>query len=819
MTTQSSGRLRTAIGSIAASLITERPGLLRRRCVATTLFVAPLLVLIFFSTPVRATKVILKDGRELDGGLVPLRSLIEQPQAGSDDGAPSPRLILMVDDDLRRTYVPKIPVPEIREGDSGEVLEKITLWQKPRRTGLRVNNVGQILKVTPFDEFGRRTTTIHTDRGAQEIHQGITEITPSWTKVEGLSHVWEERIATSSIPRETLDKMLDRVIDPKNIDQRRRVARLYLQGERYVEARKVLEQLMADFEGQREEVEPLLNLLRQLGARRVLTELRVRRAAGQHQLVLSSLESFPAEGIAGEILQAVGEMQESYRQDRNDGEHTLSLIDEHLSALADADMAEKTKEVRDEIQDEVNYNTLDRLAVYRRLSTDETLSAEVKLALAVSSWVVGSDGATENLAVALSIWRLRNLIREFLREPQGLKRDRLLEEIQTQEGATPAIVARILRLMRPPMDLPEEEPGQPGLYRLSVAGYEEEPEFEYLIQLPPEYDPYRHYPTVVTLHASATTPEHQIDWWAGGRDSTGARRGQATRYGYIVIAPFWGKQGQSSYEYTARAHAAVLNSLRDACRRFSVDTDRVFLSGHAMGGAAAWDIGLAHPDLWAGVIPLVAVTDRYCNLYYKNARYVPFYVVQGELDGDTFARNAPYLDRYFRGGFPITVVEYRGRGHEHFSDEIQRIFDWMERYRRDFFPAEFECRTMRSWDNFFWWAEMADFPDKGIVPPHAWPPTRGTRWIEIEGKRLANNGLRVSTGAGRVTLWLTPDIIDFDQRVNLIVNGARLNTPQSEIQPSLRVMLDDVRTRGDRQHPFWANVQMPTGRVNQVAKR
>ena len=45
--------------------------------------------------------------------------------------------------------------------------------------------------------------------------------------------------------------------------------------------------------------------------------------------------------------------------------------------------------------------------------------------------------------------------------------------------------------------------------------------------------------------------------------------------------------------------------LRDAMRRFSIDSDRVFLSGHSIGGDAAWDIGLAHPDLWAGVIPIV----------------------------------------------------------------------------------------------------------------------------------------------------------------------------------------------------------------------
>ena len=53
--------------------------------------------------------------------------------------------------------------------------------------------------------------------------------------------------------------------------------------------------------------------------------------------------------------------------------------------------------------------------------------------------------------------------------------------------------------------------------------------------------------------------------------------------------------------------------LRDACKRFSIDIDRVFLSGHSMGGDAAWDIGLAHPDLWAGVIPIVAAADKYVN--------------------------------------------------------------------------------------------------------------------------------------------------------------------------------------------------------------
>ena len=75
-------------------------------------------------------------------------------------------------------------------------------------------------------------------------------------------------------------------------------------------------------------------------------------------------------------------------------------------------------------------------------------------------------------------------------------------------------------------------------------------------------------------------------------------------------------------------------ALRDACRRFSIDVDRVYLTGHGIGGDAAWDIAIAHPDLWAGVIPIVAVADKFVGRYAKNAQYVAWYIVAGELDGD-----------------------------------------------------------------------------------------------------------------------------------------------------------------------------------------
>jgi pimeloyl-ACP methyl ester carboxylesterase len=267
-----------------------------------------------------------------------------------------------------------------------------------------------------------------------------------------------------------------------------------------------------------------------------------------------------------------------------------------------------------------------------------------------------------------------------------------------------------------------------------------------------------------------------------------------------------------SYEYSAREHAAVLKSLTDAMKRFSIDTDRVFLSGHSMGGDAAWDIGLAHPDRWAGVIPIIATSGKYVPLYWRNAERVPFYFVGGELDGNKTVTNGPQFDRYF--GKPakdhelwdVTYVEFQGRGHEHFSDEILRIFDWMGRKHRDFFPKQFMAYTMRPWDNYFWCVELHDMPAAQMVEPAAFPPPRSTLPFSFEF-RANGNVIGVPVRNARVTLWLSPEMVDFNRSIEVTIGGSRVATPRGIIKPSVETILEDVRLRGDRQHPFWAKVE------------
>jgi len=757
------------------------------------------------------SKITLTDGRVLEGRIGMVAGVAEDPNAPAKRfGAVDVQPILILDNGLTRTFVAQRQVTSVVEAGPAPQ-ERIRLRQPVARSGLKIGSVGPVSHVTPFDEYGRRVLSMKTHRGAVDIVQGITEITPIYCKVEGLlggkrPYVWDMRLATSTIPRKTLRTILAHTVDGNTSDHRLKVVRLLLQSERYEDAKQELEQVVAEFPDLKELREEVRSLT-QLAARRLLTEIQLRRSAGQHGFAQALLANFPSEGVAGETLARVREIEDQYAAKRKRIAQAVAWFDRELARLNDPPTRQRIAPIRDEIVAELGIATLDRMTSFLRLADDTTLSARQKLAIAISGWLEGSNQATENLPVVLSLFEVRNAVRKYLREPNQQRRGQILSALRTQEGATPAQVARLLAHMKPPLEVASALRTGPGFYRMTVPGLVGEADIAYLVQLPPEYDPHRHYPAVLTLNGAASTPTMQIDWWAGAPDKNGTRSGQAMRHGYVVIAVEWQKPYQRAYGYSAREHHAVLASLRDACRHFSIDTDRVFLSGHDMGGDAVWDLGLAHPDQWAGVLPVVAVADRYCAYYWPNARYVPFYVVAGELDGDRLRHNARDLDRYFLHNFDATLVEYLGRGHEHFFGEIGRLFDWMQRRHRTFFLRDFHCAAMRQWDNYFWWLELNAFPVRASVDPSDWPPPRGTRALKVSGSIKPSGSLVVRSGSRHVTVWLAPEIVDFQKRTNITIDGRRLRGGQRGIRPSLQVLLEDVRTRSDRQHPFWAKVE------------
>jgi len=807
-------------------------------------------LVVLLATSATATELVLKDGRILRGRTGETLGLAEQKGTGDADVI---KQIEFVNDNFRLTFVSIRQIKEARPDTSLENAEKFECNRHDRgRIGhngrQRVASVGPPAgPLKPFDEWGRRIYPMRMLGGVDNVVQIITELTPQYARVEALQKTWDMRIATSTLSDEILDKILMNQINPKKLDDRKNIVRFYLQCRRFRMAVAALQKILDDFKGDTQvaqQLQPTLQDLRQKYAQQMLDELALRQDSGQHVLVQKLLNDFPIEDVSGEILQTVRQVQQAYK----DFEAKRKAIDGALQALIPqvqerADRAGLAMALR-EIGPGLNPEMLPRMAAFVQNQNDPKLNAEAKLSLAVSGWLLGSDAATPDLPTALSDWRLRGMVHKYLTETGKVKRDRQLPPILAETAATPETLAALAANMAPPYPLPDLlDKNIPGYSKLTIPATAGQAEATYYVQLPPEYNPQRRYPMIVTLHAIGHDPTMQIEWWAGEPKANAppGRQGQAGRYGYIVIAPSWTVEHQTEYEYSEREQAVVLGCYRDACRRFSVDTDRVFLSGFSNGGDAAWDIGLSHPDLWAGVIPISAEAKKTCTFYIENARLLPFYVVLGELDGGRIGRDVQVLDRYLKNGYNTTVVEYIGRGHEHFLDEQLLLFDWMNRCKRSFpLPRErelthdrvFACSTMRPSDNVFWWARIESLPPNSILTgwttPHEAKPfitgsgltapggggmapsvplPRGVRPLLVQGNVPTSNTLVLTAGNSRTTIWLSPEMVDFKSRVSITVGGRRPAGVPAIIKPSVETMLEDLRIRGDRQHPFWAKVE------------
>lgn len=763
----------------------------------------------------------LKNGLELEGLFVTIPEYSET-LGKSVPIEPGLNAIALVDDGLRRVFfnyrhIAGKPVAAERP------FQRISVWQELTVGQPKTWRFGNLLRADPFDELGHRLISSSGNSGGGTFAQGITEITPGYCRVTALRDLdWEMRVATSTLPSDVLIKLMRRQIaDSNSISKRLEIVDLLIQAKRYQDANAELKSVQQDFPDLTAEINDKRQILSQQFARQVLTEIRTRFDNGQVKLGMAMTDRIKGPDVSAEILAEILSLVQGVKQAETDVEAAKKLVRNQLDLLIQEGKlsAEATATVNvtvDEICNELRPSNLDRLATFVRLSSDPESTPSRKIAYALSGWLIGSGAAIDNMAVALALVDARRLAVEYLSSDDPARRQEILAEMETIEAGDPLYLAKILEHLTPPL-APSSEVNLSAPIELSVVipGTAAQPDsrtVKYLAQLPPQYDRYRRYPCVVALHAEGQPPRAELEWWTGTYNpKLEMAMGQAARFGYVVIAPEWSQSGGRDYAYSASEQVAVLRSLRDALRRFSIDTDRVYLSGHFAGADAAWDIGLSSPDIWAGVIPISGFAGsggKYAFRCHETASMnnLAFYFVSGQNDLGRIEHNKLVWNEWMQSpDFDVMLIEYQGRLGESFAEELPHIFQWMARHKRNLAVEEFTGRSLRPWVRQFWWIEVDEIPPDDVVLPINWPPKEKILPVHFDCKFSRNqNKFVVNVGKdSTTTLWVLPDLVDFSKPLEISGRGSDFRRP---IKPNRKVLLEDARQRADRQHPYWAKL-------------
>jgi dienelactone hydrolase len=706
-----------------------------------------------------------------------------------------------------------------------------------------------------WNEKWDRSFTFQTPDRPMTLSQHLGILTPHYIKVEtnAIDHVskknnsyqWSSWYRTREFSPDTIISLLSSYKDPKakpptneeeRANQRFRTFNFLVKVGWLDAAQKELDRIKTDFPEQKEKVETAAEGIKKLVALDRIDDIKRAQTSGRHEAAQKLLAGFPA-NTADDLSQAeVRALKAKYEAANTACKRARDLLAGLAKDVADGDEPKALREAAAAIDAEISVDAFmkktdteegrlerfltqaDQAERFAKQNMAHLRPGEL-LSLAVTAWLLGPASAETKPESARRVWAARQFVREYQRTADPASRVSLLKDYEGKSPLGPAEMAQLIAHL-PPIDPLKEVSSAEVEMKLGPPDAKGP---TYRLKLPPEYHIGRSYPVLIALcHGSES-----------GRDMVKRWGDEAAKRGYILACPDW-DQGTGVYTYTSAEHALVLDTLRDLRQHFNVDSDRVFLTGYGEGGNMAWDVGLSHPDLFAGVVPIAGQPMYHAAAYWTNAMDLPVYIVWGDHMGGRGSKDDQkktngnlaiyntFKDHWMPSGYPALGVQYRGRGLEWFSAEVPDVFEWMAQKRRhnplkvgfkdlvnekgDVSEYRADQRTMRAADNRFYWVTV-----DGIAPRHL---NDGTWTGKIDpalvcAKIAKGNQIGLCrSGVGRVTLWLGRGMIDFDKPVSVNINLGDKVLNNLTVKPSLGVLLEDFYDRGDRQRLYLARIDV-----------
>jgi pimeloyl-ACP methyl ester carboxylesterase len=254
--------------------------------------------------------------------------------------------------------------------------------------------------------------------------------------------------------------------------------------------------------------------------------------------------------------------------------------------------------------------------------------------------------------------------------------------------------------------------------RLSYRSPIDDTEQPYRLYVPTAYDGKTPLPLVIALHGTGGTEATLFEKYGDG-----AIKLAAEKHGMLLVSPL----ARGMTEFYGIGEHDVLCVLADVRSRYRVDPDRIYITGHSMGGTGSARIALQHPDVFAAAAPLASAFSH--PHLAPNAAHVPFWwIMGGEDDPYYFKGVLPGVARMIFPGRPHRLSVLPGRDHRDWVPEyFDPVFAWLLKHRRVAQPRHYVFAAL---------TPMHGRAYSSAIDRIARPGTVGTLEVRIEEKNL-----------------------------------------------------------------------------------
>jgi pimeloyl-ACP methyl ester carboxylesterase len=310
---------------------------------------------------------------------------------------------------------------------------------------------------------------------------------------------------------------------------------------------------------------------------------------------------------------------------------------------------------------------------------------------------------------------------------------------------------------------------------------------QYYAVLPPkDYDPQKKYALIFTLHGAGVEASGQVDAykqkdWA------------------FVVAPT--NRRRFGFDWQDWGRLDALEVLDQVIKSFPIDTNRIYLTGHSMGGHGVWHIALAHSDLFAAAAPEAGWTcfqlyipwflqksylfaepqqigirdmslrEDVTPNFVENAINLPIFIYQGGSDDNVPPVHARlFVELLNNLGYEYKYKELAGKGHWFEVDTVNHIvcvddpevMEFLKAKTRNPYPKHIIFKTTDlGQNNKNYWVEI-DQQEKPFFES------------EIEAE-IKENRIEINTrNIRQFTLSLSEHLLPYGE-ISLSINGQEIS--------------------------------------------
>jgi predicted esterase len=196
----------------------------------------------------------------------------------------------------------------------------------------------------------------------------------------------------------------------------------------------------------------------------------------------------------------------------------------------------------------------------------------------------------------------------------------------------------------------------------------------YQMFVPSSYDKSKPFPLIIALHGMGGDENSYFAAYGQG-----AFKVEAEKHGYIVACP---KGRKPASMYLGDAEKDVMDVLAEVRRAYNVDADRIYLTGHSMGGFGTWSVAMDHPDVFAALAPISGGANNPANL--SKIAHIPQLIVHGDNDPTVpVDRSRVMVAAGKKLGAEIKYIEVPGGDHGSVvAPNFPAVFEWFDSHKR-----------------------------------------------------------------------------------------------------------------------------------------